>query len=132
MDGGEVSLGPGIQAFRLVPGRWEIAGPPIHVTAGPSREEHVSATNSGSLAFASLTNITNIWGLPIDHKTATPAGDLRRLTRNADFTVPREIEPSKQPWYRLGHRWHYRGKLPRVQLRLVSTLSQCGKTDRRL
>jgi len=80
--------GPGgVQAFRLAPGKWEVGGSPIHITAGSAREQYVTAANSGSLVFASITSNTNIWSLGINHNTGKPVGDLHRVTRNVDYQL---------------------------------------------
>jgi Tol biopolymer transport system component len=70
---------------------WKVSGLPERLTSSSAIEESPSvvsvAGGSMKIAFASLSENSDIWSLPLEADTAKVTGELRQLTRNsaADF-----------------------------------------------
>jgi Tol biopolymer transport system component len=70
---------------------WTVTGLPQRLTSSPTIEESPSvalvADGSVKIAFASLSENTDIWSLPLEANTGKVTGELRQLTRDttADF-----------------------------------------------
>jgi Tol biopolymer transport system component len=70
---------------------WKVTGLPQRLTSSPTIEESPSvalvADGSVKIAFASLSENTDIWSLPLEANTGKVTGELRQLTRDttADF-----------------------------------------------
>ena len=70
---------------------WTVTGVPERLTSSSAIEENPSvalaADGSVKIAFASLSENTDIWSLPLDADTGKVTGELRQLTRDsaADF-----------------------------------------------
>src|SRR5262249_34446715 len=62
---------------------WQISQAPERLTFGTDREEAPSISGNGRLAFASLSENTDIWSLPIDSDQPRARGELQRLTEDA-------------------------------------------------
>ena len=71
----------------ISPKTWKITDTPQRLTFGSGLEDNPSIAGSPdgglSLAFASLVESFNIWGLPIDADQGRVTGELLRLTQSA-------------------------------------------------
>jgi len=83
---------------------WKVTGPPQRFTSSPTIEESPSvasaADGSVKIAFASLSENTDIWSLPLEANTGRVTGDLRQLTRDsaADFHPSLSADGRKMVW----------------------------------
>jgi Tol biopolymer transport system component/predicted Ser/Thr protein kinase len=75
----------------ISPKSWKVTGRPQRLTSSSAIEERPSvaslADGSWRIAFASLTENTDIWSLPLEANAGRVTGELRQLTRDsaADF-----------------------------------------------
>jgi serine/threonine protein kinase/dipeptidyl aminopeptidase/acylaminoacyl peptidase len=61
---------------------WRVSGHPYRLTSGTTRETFPSIA-AGNIVFASMSEAWDIWALPSEAGSVTPAGPLRRLTEDA-------------------------------------------------
>lgn len=59
-----------------------VTGPPQRLTFGTATERSPTATDSGTIAFASLIENVDIWRTPLDKQTGLAAGPMERVTDN--------------------------------------------------
>jgi Tol biopolymer transport system component/predicted Ser/Thr protein kinase len=83
---------------------WKVTGLPQRLTSSPTIEENPSialvADGSVKIAFASLTENSDIWSLPLEANTGRVTGDLRQLTQDsaADFHPSLSADGRKMVW----------------------------------
>jgi Tol biopolymer transport system component len=88
----------------ISPRTWKVQGAPERLTSSPTREESPSVASmpDGSLriAFASLSEILDIWGLPLQAETGKVSGEMHQLTRDstADFHAALSADGRKMVW----------------------------------
>ena len=66
------------------PGPGRTWGPPERVTPeGTTSVRHLAVSRTGTIAYAALSIVSNLWSLPLDPETAVPTGEAVLLTRGA-------------------------------------------------
>jgi Tol biopolymer transport system component/predicted Ser/Thr protein kinase len=66
---------------KIAPPDWKVAGLPQRLTFGTDVNDQPSvAAGPGRLVFSSLTSHRDIWSLPLNASTGTPAGEIHKLT----------------------------------------------------
>src|SRR6516164_479279 len=72
--------------IRISPKTWRIIGTPERLTSGPTFEQGPSVASSAGevvrIAFAALSDTTEIWSLPIEPNQGKVTGELKRLTQD--------------------------------------------------
>ena len=88
----------------ISPKTWKVTGPPQRLTYSSTIEESPSvasvADGSVKIAFASLSENTDIWSLPFDADAGKVTGELRQLTRDSaeDFHPSLSPDGRKMVW----------------------------------
>ena len=83
---------------------WKVTGTPQRLTSGPTREESPSVASASAsmvrLAFASVTENSDIWSLPIDLNQGKVTGAPTRLTQDttADFHPDLSADGNRMAW----------------------------------
>ena len=83
---------------------WKVTGPPQRLTSSPTIEESPSAASladgSVKIAFASLSENSDIWSLPLEANTGRVTAELRQLTQDsaADFHPSLSVDGRKMVW----------------------------------
>ncbi len=62
---------------------WRAVGPAEQLTLGTARTTSPSVSNGRAFAFASVSQRSDVWGIPVDAADAKVTGGLKQLTRDA-------------------------------------------------
>jgi len=73
-----------IWQISISPKTFQVNGSPQRLTSGTARQIQPSVA-SGYLAFSSVTEGGNIWGLPVDHTRGKALGEIQALTQDTSI-----------------------------------------------
>ena len=84
--------------IRISPKTWRIIGTPERLTSGPTFEQGPSVASSAGevvrIAFAALSDTTEIWSLPIEPNQGKVTGELKRLTQDNAADLHPALSPN--------------------------------------
>jgi Tol biopolymer transport system component len=79
--------GSNVWLAELAAGRNEFTAKPLRITSGKSFEIQPYAAPGGRIVFSRQTLNADIWMIPADLNSGKAQGDIRRITRDANFDV---------------------------------------------
>ena len=90
--------GTSLWEVEIAPGTWQVSGGPTRLTATTGLDAEPFVATDGTLLYASLTENTDIWSLPLDADRGKSRGELQPLIRNAASDISPSVTLDGKNW----------------------------------